>query len=111
MQVTGFHAHIYFPSADLMEGSAFQERVRRSFGSLVQVGRFHAVPVGPHPIAMFQVAFPVGHLESLYAWLAEHREGRSVLIHPRTGNDLMDHRDHALWLGPPLQLNLAMLEG
>lgn len=110
MHIEGFHAHIYFPSADPVAGAATQQRMRERFGDLVAVGRFHAVPVGPHPIAMFQVAFPAGHLEELIAWLTEHREGRSILIHPITGNDLADHRDHALWLGPQLALNLEFLE-
>ena len=110
MQIAGFHAHIYFPSADPATGAAYQQRMRERFGDLIAVGRFHAVPVGPHPVAMFQVAFPAGHLEEFVAWLVEHREGRSILIHPITGNDLEDHRDHALWLGAQLPLNLAFLE-
>jgi aromatic ring-cleaving dioxygenase len=111
MTISGYHAHIYFPTANPVEGAAYQEQVRERFGADVTVGRFHAVPVGPHPIAMFQVAFGLGHLESIVAWLIEHRAGRSVLIHPRTGDDLVDHRDHALWLGPALPLDLGFLEG
>ena len=110
MHLDGYHAHVYFPSADLVSGAAYQQRMRERFGDLVAVGRFHDHAVGPHPIAMFQVAFPAGHLEELVAWLIEHREGRSILIHPITGNDLVDHRDHALWLGTQLPLNLAFLE-
>ena len=110
MNVEGYHAHIYFPSADPAAGAAYQQRMRERFGELVAVGRFHAQAVGPHPIAMFQVAFPAGHLEELVQWLTGQREGRSILIHPITGNDLADHRDHALWLGPQLALTLAFLE-
>jgi DOPA 4,5-dioxygenase len=110
MKVTGFHAHIYFPAADAEAGAACQQQVRERFGGLVTVGRFHAQPVGPHPVAMFQVAFPAGHLEALVTWLMEHREGRSILVHPLTGDELADHRDHALWLGPPLPLDLAALD-
>jgi aromatic ring-cleaving dioxygenase len=110
MHVEGYHAHIYFPSADPASGAAYQQRVRERFGDLVAVGRFHDHAIGPHPISMFQVAFPAGHLEELFTWLIENREGRSVLIHPITGNDLVDHRDHALWLGAQLPLNLEFLE-
>jgi aromatic ring-cleaving dioxygenase len=111
MTIAGYHAHLYFPTADSVEGAAVQQQVRDRFGDAVMVGRFHAVPVGPHPIAMFQIAFPPVQLEPMVAWLIEHRAGRSVLIHPRTGDDLVDHRDHALWLGPALPLNLKFLEG
>jgi DOPA 4,5-dioxygenase len=110
MHIAGYHAHLYFPTADPAEGAACQQRVRDRFGDAVTVGRFHAVPVGPHPVAMFQVAFPTAQLEAMVAWLIEHREGRSVLIHPRTGDDVADHRDHALWLGPALPLDLKFLE-
>ena len=110
MKIAGYHAHIYFPSADPAVGAAYQQRVRDRFGDLVAIGRFHDHAVGPHPIAMFQVAFPAGHLEELFGWLVANREGRSILIHPITGSDLEDHRDHAIWLGPQLPLNLDFLE-
>lgn len=110
MKIAGYHAHIYFPSADTAAGGAYQDCVRERFGDLVKVGRFHDHAVGPHPMAMFQVAFPAGHLEEVFGWLVAHREGRSILIHPITGNDLEDHRDHALWLGRQLPLNLEFLE-
>ena len=32
-----------------------------------------------------------------------------VLLHPESGNELEDHRDHAVWLGEPLPLNLSVL--
>ena len=71
MTISGYHAHIYFPEADPVDGAAYQQRVRDQFGSDVTVGRFHAVPVGPHPIAMFQVAFETGHLEAIVAMLTK----------------------------------------
>ena len=35
-----------------------------------------------------------------------NRDGLTVFVHPGTGDDLADHRDHALWLGEKLELNL-----
>jgi hypothetical protein len=37
------------------------------------------------------------------------REGLSVLLHPETGDDLLDHTAHAVWLGTPLELRLDRL--
>ena len=39
---------------------------------------------------------------------ANHRDF-PVLLHPETGNDLVDHRDHAVWLGERLPLKLEIL--
>jgi aromatic ring-cleaving dioxygenase len=39
-----------------------------------------------------------------------NRDGLVVLVHPETGNDLIDHTTHAAWLGPPLPLRLGVFE-
>jgi hypothetical protein len=41
-------------------------------------------------------------LGALVEWLVVHRTCLSVLIHPDTGNDLLDRTEHAVWLGQPL---------
>src|SRR3546814_11694464 len=74
----------------------------------VSLGRMHDVPVGPHPQAMFQIAFAPEALPHVLPWLALNRGGLAVLVHPETGDDLADHRYHAVWMGavPPLHLSL-----
>jgi len=67
------------------------------------------VPVGPHPGAMYQVAFAVDAFPLLVPWLMLNRGGLSVLVHPLTGDDYEDHARFALWLGAPLPLRLEML--
>src|SRR5579862_9575606 len=67
MTIAGYHAHLYFSTANPAEGAAVQQQVRDGFGDTVTVGRFHAVPVGPHPIAMFQIAFLPAQLEPMVA--------------------------------------------
>jgi DOPA 4,5-dioxygenase len=42
-------------------------------------------------------------------WLLENRNGLTVFAHANTGDDLKDHTEHVLWLGPSETLNLAML--
>ncbi|MEZ5707443.1 MAG: DOPA 4,5-dioxygenase family protein [Burkholderiaceae bacterium] len=42
-------------------------------------------------------------------WLALNRQGLVVFIHPITGNDLVDHRDRAIWMGAVRPLDLSVL--
>ncbi len=109
-RILGYHAHIYYePGATEELASALREAVGALFPS-VQLGRWHAKPIGPHSQAMFQIAFPVKDFPRLVPWLMLNRQGLDVLLHPDTGDDLPDHRDHAAWLGRSLPLDLSALE-
>ncbi len=44
-------------------------------------------------------------------WLALNRKGLTILIHPLTGDDLIDHTDYASWMGEQQVLNLDFLRG
>ena len=72
------------------------------------MGRFHEKPVGPHPCWSYQVAFRPEDFDQLVPWLALNRGGLVVFIHPNTGDDLVDHRDRAIWLGEKLDLKLEI---
>ena len=101
-----YHAHVYYTP----ESRAVAERIRAEIAAAfpVALGRWHDVPVGPHPQAMYQVAFAGEQFAQVTPWLMERHGPLSVLIHPNTGDDLGDHRDRALWLGTPLPLRLEM---
>lgn len=102
-----FHAHIYFDAAS-RDAAA---RVREGLGARfeVQLGRWHEKPLGPHPQAMYQVAFLPDQFGKVVPWLMLHREGLNILVHPETGDDLIDHTKHSLWLGQKLDLNIEFL--
>ena len=101
--IISWHAHVYFDPATTRP---LAERVRSGIAQRfrVQLGRWHEVPVGPHTAPMYQVAFDVGTFAALVPWLALHREGLSVLVHPNTLAPRADHLVHAIWLGQPLPL-------
>ena len=105
--ITGYHAHVYYDPAD----RAPAERLREAIGARfeVQLGRWHDKPIGPHPQASYQVAFAPALFESLVPWLALNREGLVVFLHPLTGDDVADHSDHAMWLGPSDEIDLSVL--
>ena len=103
----GYHAHVYAPDAsDRQTLVAVREAASRLEG--VRVGSLHPQPIGPHRFPMFQLAFEPPALDRVLPWLMAHRCGLPVLIHPLVGDPLLEHRDHAIWLGSPLPLDLAV---
>lgn len=106
--IHSWHAHVYFDSPT---ARATAERVRQGIAQRfrVQLGRWREQPVGPHTAPMYQVAFDVDVFATLVPWLALHREGLSVLVHPNTLAPRADHLRHAIWLGTPLPLLEAPL--
>jgi DOPA 4,5-dioxygenase len=106
--IHAWHAHVYFDPEQRAPALALREQVGARFPAAV-LGRWHAVPVGPHPRAMFQIAFPPGLFPSLVPFLALNRAGLTVLVHPETGRPKDDHLKHALWMGEVLALNADIL--
>ena len=106
--IRGYHAHIYYDPATTKEIAAgLREAIGRGFR--VQMGNWHDEPVGPHPVSMYQIAFPVTEFPRIVPWLMLNRSGLNVLVHPETGEAYDDHTRHALWLGTPLPLRTDVL--
>ncbi len=102
--ISGYHAHVYYDAASRAAAARVREQLAERFD--VRLGRWRDAPVGPHPRAMYQVAFATGQFDRVVPWLMVNRQGLVVLVHPLTGDDLADHSDHALWLGERLELDL-----
>lgn len=105
--VRGYHAHVYYDEPTRELAQTLREAVASGFE--VQVGHWHDAPVGPHPRASYQIAFPAAQFGALVPYLAFNRAGLTVFVHPVTGDDLADHVRHALWMGELLPLDLAAL--
>ncbi len=105
--IDGYHAHIYYDDATRETAARIREALGERFE--VALGRWRDEPVGPHPQAMYQVAFEVGEFARVVPWLMLNRAGLSVFIHPCSGGDISDHTDYALWLGDKLDLILDNL--
>ncbi len=105
--IRGFHAHVYFGPDSLQQARSLCELAAREFP--LKMGRVHERPVGPHPDWSCQLAFKPELFGSLIPWLAMHRDGLVVFIHPITDNDLVDHRDRAIWIGAVRPLDLSVL--
>ena len=105
--ITGYHAHIYYDPTTRETAARVREGLGARFD--VRLGRWHDKPVGPHPKSMYQVAFAVAEFPRVVPWLMVHREGLDVLVHPETGDDVIDHTDHAMWLGTKIDLDIDAL--
>jgi aromatic ring-cleaving dioxygenase len=107
IRIVGYHAHVYFDAATLDQARALCEDAAARFP--LKMGRMHQQPVGPHPDWSCQLAFKASLFAEVVPWLALNRRGLVVFIHPITGQDLIDHRDRALWMGAVRPLDLSVL--
>jgi DOPA 4,5-dioxygenase len=107
--IADWHAHIYYNAASKPRAHTLRRALEEAFPQ-AGYGRWHDRPVGPHPQGSYQVAFPAALFAAIVPWLALNRDGLTVFIHPNTGNDLADHRDHALWMGSMPALDLSQFE-
>ncbi len=105
-EIRDYHAHVYFTPETRENALAFQALIASALGpTLRYLGRLIDRPIGPHPIAMFELNFLPEHFATVVPFLMQNHGVHSVLIHPETGDDPLDHSTHALWLGRPLELD------
>lgn len=104
--IRAWHAHVLFPAsskAALDEATALWRRLSalRDSGTIDnEVGRIWGSAVGPHNAAQFQVWVPKESFADLIAFLAVNRGSLTVMVHPLTREELVDHTDRLVWLGP-----------
>ena len=109
-KITEYHAHIYYDPADpdsRARAAQLREWVEARF--TVRMGRWHDVPVGPHPTAMYQIAFLPEAFPTLAPFVMLNRMGLTVLLHPESGRPRDDHTLHAAWMGEVLPLKTEVL--
>tara|TARA_E500000318_G_scaffold48629_1_gene45754 strand:+ start:8700 stop:9044 length:345 start_codon:yes stop_codon:yes gene_type:complete len=106
--ILGYHAHVYFGAESVEIARTLREEIERQFD--IEMGRFHEKPVGPHPRYSYQVAFKPEQFGEIIPWLSLNREGLTVFVHAETGDELADHTQHVIWLGPSEDLKISMFE-
>lgn len=106
----GWHAHIYYdPEKTRDTANGLREKIVEAFPD-TRMGSWHDEAVGPHLVAMYQVAFRADQFDKLVQWLALNRDGLDILVHPLTENAWNDHIVFGFWLGEKLPLNEERLE-
>ncbi|WP_240035735.1 DOPA 4,5-dioxygenase family protein [Hwanghaeella grinnelliae] len=104
--IQGWHAHVYFDGESAPVAQRVRDQVSERFD--IRMGRWHEKLVGPHPRWSYQIGFSPEQFADVISWLALNRSGLTVFIHPETGDDLIDHTAHTIWMGEMLDLNLEM---
>lgn len=107
-----YHAHIYFTADDRRAAEMLREAFLRLHAKgepeILFVGRMADGPVGPHPMAQYEIHFPESARAGVIA--AIEASGLRALVHPLTDDDLADHTTLAYWIGDPLELDLSVLD-
>jgi len=106
-KITDYHAHIYYNAVTRDRAALLRQWVEQRFN--VRMGRWHDVPVGPHPCAMYQIAFAPDLFPTLAPFLMMNRMGLTILLHPESGRPRDDHTRHAVWMGEVLPLVTSVL--
>tara|TARA_R110002049_G_scaffold247162_1_gene421329 strand:+ start:415 stop:744 length:330 start_codon:yes stop_codon:yes gene_type:complete len=104
MEFKSYHFHLYFAFDQVELATATAKQIESEFD--IFVGRVWDRPVGPHPIGSCQITVPKEKFVDITNWLLVNRNGLDVFIHPEGGNDLIDHRDHIMWIGQSYEINL-----
>lgn len=100
----------FLPShPDLLTGNAVPE---------LRIYKFWDRPIGPHPVAMFEVnLFTPAQFGAFISWLTIWRGPLSALIHPnvvpKEGEvarevELRDHTERAIWMGEKIPLDVSL---
>lgn len=98
--------HVYYDERTRDEANALKQKLLDDFpeqakeGSIIVKQLKVEEPIGPHYDLFWEVDVArVDVFAKVLSWFSLNHGTLSVLIHPQTGWDLLDHTKHALWLG------------
>ncbi|QKK05663.1 MAG: 4,5-dioxygenase [Pseudomonadota bacterium] len=109
--VSAYHLHIYFePGTDAEQNALdiaqeLENRFPQAITDSHPVGK-----VGPHSQANIGVTITPDSFGEIVSFLQLNRKDLSILVHPRTGDEWVDHQDAAMWIGPPVDFNDKFFE-
>lgn len=79
----------------------------------LRIYAFFDKPIGPHPVAMFEVnLFTPAQFGAFIPWLVINRGPLSALVHPNTVDEEEErnHTQRATWLGDRIPLDLRIFK-
>ncbi len=106
-RIVDYHMHVYYTPETRDRAAQLRAWVEERF--TVRMGRWHDVPVGPHPSSMYQIQFMPDQFPALVPFVMMNRQGLTVLLHPESGRPREDHTLNATWMGEILPLKTGLL--
>jgi aromatic ring-cleaving dioxygenase len=103
-----YHAHVYYAPEERAKAATLRYALEANTDEILFAGPMTDAPVGPHPIAQFEVHFFARSVAAVTA--AIKAAGLRALVHPLTDDDLADHTTLGQWIGEPLDLDLSVLD-
>lgn len=103
-----FHAHIYFKPENINFAKILFHTVQDI--EFFTKAEFCEKPIGPHPLGMIEAHFREPCYNLVIEWLESNRGPCSTLVHEDTNDDVRDHTDGILWLGPELPIDFGFFE-
>jgi len=103
-----YHAHVYWTNEAQRNQALHIRELLAQLGC--NLGRVMDMPIGPHPLPMYQANYSSANQTAVEAMLEKEAQDLSILLHEDTGDDVHDHTEGVRWLGTPLELDIAWLE-
>lgn len=101
--ITEYHIHIYYDN-DASDAKTLADNLITLFPKTI-TGPYSIGIVGPHTKRNIEVNVAADAIGDVLPWLQLNNPGLSILIHPRTGDEVKDHLERSLWLGTPVNFN------
>jgi len=114
--IYGYHFHTYYfqdnrhSKEDVQK---FRDLVHKEIttGSLgtCSMNHLNLEPIGPHPIGSFETCCNVTSLGPGVSFFMKNHGKFSILLHPLTKSEVLDHSERAFWMGQKLLLDFSHL--
>ena len=101
-RLKGYHVHIY---RQAHSGNDKADELAQALVSIIGLkdkAIFKVGAVGPHTRANVEVDIPPEKFGEAVRFLQLTNFGHSILIHPDTGNDPVDHITGSMWINQPV---------
>lgn len=74
-----------------------------------RLNRVNYAPRGPHIIGSYETCCNASALSHAQSFFMQNRGNLSVLLHPLTRYEVLDHTTRAMWLGKDMPLDISSL--
>ncbi|CAG7663568.1 unnamed protein product [Allacma fusca] len=116
LSIKGYHFHTYFDhrnTTNIEEAINFrtsiQERITSGELKECRINFVNFLPRGPHLMGEYETCCNSTSLPAAMSFFIENRGNLSVLFHPLTRWELLDHTKRAMFLGPPVKMDVSIL--